>query len=147
VESSPAVANGVVYAGSWDGKRVRTERQHRCQAVELRNRRQSRVLARGGQWVVYVGSGGYVYALDASTGTKLWSYLVGGNHLTSSPAVANGVVYVGSWDLNLYALNAKTGARLWRYRTGWYVESSPAVANGMVYVGSGDSKLYAFGLK
>jgi putative pyrroloquinoline-quinone-binding quinoprotein len=40
--------------------------------------------------------------------TLLWSYQTGGL-VTSSPAVANGVVYVGSWDKNVYALNANTG--------------------------------------
>ena len=38
--------------------------------------------------------------------------------MQSSPAVANGVVYVGSSDGNLYALNASTGARLWNFDTG-----------------------------
>ena len=64
----------------------------------------------------------------------------------SSPAVANGVVYVGSIDDNVYALNAATGAKLWGYTTGSYVDSSPAVANGVVYVGSYDHNLYAFHL-
>ena len=63
--------------------------------------------------------------------------------MESSPAVANGVVYVGSDDGNVYALNAATGARLWSYTTGAYVESSPAVANGVVYVGSDDGNVYA----
>ncbi|MFZ0318311.1 MAG: PQQ-binding-like beta-propeller repeat protein [Candidatus Sulfotelmatobacter sp.] len=61
----------------------------------------------------------------------------------SSPAVANGVVYVGSGDGNIYALNANTGAKLWNYTTGGPVDSSPAVANGVVYVGSADSNIYA----
>ena len=55
---------------------------------------------------------------------------------SSSPAVANGVVYVGSLDGNVYALDARTGGLLWSYATGYGVESSPAVANGVVYVGS-----------
>lgn len=38
-----------------------------------------------------------------------WSYTTGGN-VGTSPAVANGVVYVGSADGNVYALNASTGA-------------------------------------
>ena len=54
----------------------------------------------------------------------------------SSPAVANGVVYVGSVDGNVYALNASTGAKLWSYRNWRRRDSSPAVANGVVYVGS-----------
>jgi outer membrane protein assembly factor BamB len=75
----------------------------------------------------------------------VWSYTAG-NVVNSSPAVANGVVYIGSWDYNLYALNAGTGALLWSYTTGNYVYSSPAVANGMVYIGSSDDKVYAFAL-
>jgi len=63
-----------------------------------------------------------------------WSYTTGGGD--SSPAVANGVVSVGSFDGNVYALNASTGAELWSYATGSWVYSSTAVANGVVYVGS-----------
>jgi eukaryotic-like serine/threonine-protein kinase len=86
--------------------------------------------------VVYIGSEDKnVYALNASTGAKLWSYTTGGD-ISSSPAVANGVVYIGSTDGNMYALNASTGAKLWSYDAGGFVASSPAVANGVVYVGS-----------
>ena len=80
-----------------------------------------------------------VYALNANTGVKLWSYATG-EPLGSSPAVANGVVYIGSEDKKVYALNASTGAKLWRYATGNAVYSSPAVANGVVYVGSGGNE-------
>lgn len=66
--------------------------------------------------------------------------------MQSSPAVAGGVVYVGSNDGYVYALNAGTGRRLWRYRTGLGVYSSPAVSDGAVYVGSDIGKIYAFGL-
>lgn len=78
----------------------------------------------------------------------LWSYTTG-NSVTSSPTVANGVVYVGSDfpDNTVYALNARTGAKLWSYTPGDVVSSSPAVVNGMVYVGSQDGNFYAFGLK
>ena len=72
-----------------------------------------------------------------------WSFATG-NAVYSSPAVANGVVYVGSYDDNVYALNATTGVKLWSFPTGSAVYSSPAVANGVVYVGSEDSNLYAF---
>jgi outer membrane protein assembly factor BamB len=76
-------------------------------------------------------------------GTGLrWSYTTG-SFVFSSPAVANGVVYVGSYDGNVYALNASTGALLWSFPTGNAVDSSPAVANGVVYIGSGDNNVYA----
>jgi outer membrane protein assembly factor BamB len=48
--------------------------------------------------VVYIGvDDDVVYALDAATGAFKWSYKTG-NEVSSSPAVANGVVYVGSLD-------------------------------------------------
>ena len=71
-----------------------------------------------------------------------WQYTTG-DQIISTPAVANGVVYVGSFDNNVYALNALTGAKLWSYATGGPVYSSPAVANGVVYVGSDDQNVYA----
>jgi outer membrane protein assembly factor BamB len=61
----------------------------------------------------------------------------------SSPAVANGVVYIGSDDNNVYALSASTGVKLWSYATGSSVFSSPAVANGVVYIGSDDGNVYS----
>ncbi len=62
-------------------------------------------------------AGDALYALNASTGALLWSYATGGP-VWSSPAVVNGVVYVGSGTNNVYALNASTGAKLWSYATG-----------------------------
>src|ERR1039458_1179537 len=73
-----------------------------------------------------------------------WSWATQGQ-VDSSPAVANGGVYVGSDDGYLYALNASTGQQIWTAaNTGAPIQSSPAVANGVVYVGSLDNNLYAF---
>jgi outer membrane protein assembly factor BamB len=103
-----------------------------------------------------VGSGdGKLYAFKADCGSggascsPLWTGATGG-FIDSSPAVANGVVYVGSADHKLYAFPASCGgavcAPLWTGLTGSFIDSSPAVANGVVYVGSADGKLYAFDL-
>ncbi len=72
-----------------------------------------------------------------------WRYNLGYATTSSSPTVANGVLYIGALDGTVYALNASTGAKLWSYKTGGRVDSSPAVANGVVYVGSYDYNLYA----
>jgi outer membrane protein assembly factor BamB len=76
-----------------------------------------------------------------------WTGTTGGIE-SSSPAVANGVVYVGSDDGKLYAFDAagatncagspKTCAPLWTATTGEAVSLSPAVANGVVYVTATD---------
>jgi hypothetical protein len=79
--------------------------------------------------------------LDASTGVSIWNYTTGWP-VFSSPAVAGGMVYVGSLDGSVYCLDASTGVSIWNYLTDSYVESSPAVAGGMVYVGSLDGSVY-----
>jgi outer membrane protein assembly factor BamB len=61
----------------------------------------------------------------------------------SSPAVVDGVVYVGSEDNNLYALDAQTGEEIWRFETGSWVDASPIVVDGVVYCGSNDGNMYA----
>ena len=73
------------------------------------------------------------------------------NDVASSPAVVNGVVYIGSGDGNVYALNAYGGTQIWSYITGSnafsipvnWVMSSPAVVDGVVYVGCDDGNIYA----
>jgi outer membrane protein assembly factor BamB len=75
-----------------------------------------------------------------------WSFTTGGS--VSTPAVVDGVVYVGSQDGNLYAIDAATGVQRWSFATLQWVKSSPTVVNGVVYVGgggytSGPSHVYA----
>ena len=84
---------------------------------------------------------GYSDSPTSRTNDKLWNYTTGSN-VYSSPAVADGKVYVGSSDGKVYCLNALNGTCLWSYPTGGQVESSPAVSDLRVYVGSYDNKLY-----
>jgi len=85
---------------------------------------------------------GYTESPAPNTNQTQWNYTTSGN-VYSSPAVADGMVFVGSNDGNVYALDQHTGAHIWNYSTGNAVMSSPAVADGKVYVGSNDSKVYA----
>jgi eukaryotic-like serine/threonine-protein kinase len=70
----------------------------------------------------------------------------------SSPAVANGVVYIGSGDALLYAFNANgcghsTCSFLWRGEAVGAqaaLISAPAVANGVVYVGENNGMVEVF---
>ena len=85
--------------------------------------------------------------------TQSWVGIMGDLVDFSSPAIVNGVVYIGSFDGKLYAFNANGCAPstscqpLWSGATGNDITSSPAVAKGIVYIGSADHKLYAFSAK
>jgi outer membrane protein assembly factor BamB len=61
----------------------------------------------------------------------------------SSPAVAGGVVCVGSQDYNLYAVDAATGEQRWSFRTADALYGDPVVADGLVYVACDGVGLYA----
>src|SRR5437660_7552558 len=58
----------------------------------------------------------YLYALNATSGAKQWSFSTGAG-IFSSPVVANGILYFGSDDGNLYALDARSGTKKWLYST------------------------------
>ena len=69
------------------------------------------------------------------------------NVIFSSPAVVDGVAYIGSTDGHLYAFSAANGTQLWRAIIGTSsssASSSPAVANGRVFIGSDNGDVYAF---
>jgi hypothetical protein len=102
----------------------------------------------------YVGSWtGYEYAVNTTTGKKIWRSPNLGittapncdpakNGITSSADVYNGVLYVGGGGPYWYALKASTGAILWRIFTGsntptsgHYNWSSPLIYRGYAYIG------------
>jgi len=92
----------------------------------------------------YSSTNGTVFALNASDGSTKWSRPnLAADPILSSPAFADGMIFIGSDDQKVYALNATDGTTIWTSLTGGKVESSPVVAYNKVFVGSGGI-LYAF---
>jgi outer membrane protein assembly factor BamB len=88
--------------------------------------------------VIYIsgaGSGGTVYAVNATSGAVIWtsSVMNGGN---SSPAVTNEGVYVSYSCPNVYKLDPATGAKIWHFAPGCSGGGgkTPALYNGRLYV-------------
>jgi outer membrane protein assembly factor BamB len=88
---------------------------------------------------VFVDTDGTLYALDTThQGRQEWRYTIPGQ-AQYQPAVANGVVYVGTGD-SVYAVTIH-GKRVWVKPKLPGPVSGPVVAFGTVFVGSG-SQLY-----
>ncbi|HEY7835638.1 MAG TPA: PQQ-binding-like beta-propeller repeat protein, partial [Ktedonobacterales bacterium] len=74
--------------------------------------------------------------------------------IAAAPSLADGMVFIGSWDGYEYALNATTGAVVWKTFLGITsaptcsppsagVTSAATIQGGVVYVGGGDAYWYA----
>ncbi|MBI2300774.1 MAG: PQQ-binding-like beta-propeller repeat protein [Armatimonadetes bacterium] len=121
------------------------QRQHLVDTWEeleaLRRQEQRGLLA----WSMYRGSpGGSAYT---TAGLRLplalkWEFATG-DRVLSSPAVANGVVYIGSTDKSLYALDADSGAAHWTIPTEAELHSTPCVVGGRVFIGGMDGMVHA----
>jgi outer membrane protein assembly factor BamB len=114
VNTSPAVLDTTVYAGSSDGQFV--------QAVHARTGRELWRAKTGVTWsspaiagdVVYAGDGaGRVNAFDRRTGSPLWSFRTG-SQVYGSPVPSGDLVVVGSTDGSVYALRVGSGPAVHR---------------------------------
>jgi outer membrane protein assembly factor BamB len=74
-------------------------------------------------------------------GSRIWKFHSGG--AIGSPALADGVVYVGSADQNVYALRTSDGKKIWSRNLGSPAQLTPTVASDVVYIGSDDGRLHA----
>ena len=71
--------------------------------------------------------------INAGTGQINWTAVTGG-YVYSSPAVADGLVFLGSYDHNLYAFNAQSGHVVWHRDMGAPISGSPSVIGSMVWI-------------
>jgi outer membrane protein assembly factor BamB len=166
---SPAIANGIVYVTT-----INCDNNLYALDAQTGNTLWSGGIAIGqggangaavSNGIVYVnaytqdavGAHTNLYAFNASgcgsaTCSPLWVVPDGGPslNLLPTPAIANGVVYIGSSSngaATMYAFDANTGATLWTWTdpiTGSGFNSSAAVANGVVYDATTNGNAYAF---
>ncbi|MGM0875162.1 MAG: PQQ-binding-like beta-propeller repeat protein [Bacillota bacterium] len=106
----------------------------------------------GTDWTMFHGDAQHTGATKDTleAGLRLdWTYRTPGTILTSSPAIANGVVYVGTRDEEgsndhaIHAVDQETGNKVWQVKADAQVQSSPAVADGIVYASSIRGTIYA----
>ena len=93
--------------------------------------------------------GGNLWAVDARNGSKVWGHqlsdygLPANTHSRTSPAVVDGVVYVGTQEgAWLLAIDAHSGKLIWKTQlespavdANAMITASPAVAEGLLFTG------------
>ena len=143
-ESSPAIADGVVYIGAGNGDLL---------AIDLETGKLRWKYATGnllgesspavGGGLVYIGDlSGIVHAVNTKDGSKAWTFKTG-SEIKSSPVIVGERVVIGSYDTHLYALERQTGKVAWKLKTDGQVHATPTVVNGIIYFGGCDERFRA----
>jgi len=101
-------------------------------------------------WFVDWEKKGKLYCLDAQTGEILWNNSIGSNGSTSTAAIAEGKVFVGSVSGDIHCIDVSSGEKIWsreiENNPGSHgVASSPLIYDGKVFVTSfSDGTLHVF---
>ena len=77
----------------------------------------------------------------------LWKFRVEDGGFETTPAIVDGVAYVGDFDGKLFAVDVKSGDKLWEFAGELGFVASPAVFKGNVYIGDLDGKFYCINAK
>jgi outer membrane protein assembly factor BamB len=90
-----------------------------------------------------VNNSGYVFALDADTGKRLWERRIGRLNASSPAYYKHRLYIVNLVPGHIVKLNAKTGKIVWKRSLPGRAESSPVVVDGTVYFGCENGQLFA----
>lgn len=147
IESSAAIADGVVYVGIGDGHLVAldfdTGSPRWMYATENLIGESSPAVGRG---TVYVGDlGGRLHAVDRHDGSPRWTFDATAE-IKSSPVLVDDLLLIGSYDGHLYALDAGTGELRWQVLTEGPVHATPAIDGGLTFVAGCDERFRAIRL-
>lgn len=127
----PAVKDGLVFVTNWPFQATAyhadTGEQHWQRELDEQTLLPPVATEEG----IVVPSRSMVQLLDASDGTVLWKRNLDGNAVESTPAVANGTIFVADELESLHALDLATGKPLWT--TPFDGPTAPIVADGVVY--------------
>ena len=88
--------------------------------------------------IIIAAGNGQLYSIHASNGTQDWNVEVATKIYSSSPAVCNGVVYIGDEDGNVSAFAADGSGDIWSTNVSGMVRASPLIdtANNQIVVTS-----------
>ena len=148
IETTPAIYNGKIYVGDWDGVFYAFNLSDSTLAWQYDTKDDNTY-----SWVNHIqtnpviynnavyfaGRSCNLYSLDPETGTRNWMYHDPGNMwLMGGPAIADSVLYLGSSNQCVVrAFNVKTGDLKWQSGLDYRIFGTPLVDGDYIFVGTG----------
>lgn len=87
---------------------------------------------------------GFLYALNARDGKLRWSLYAGAGGFSASPAVSDGMVFIGNRAGDFLAVDSQSGEQIWRASLNAPIRQTAAFAHGSVFVTSEDLRVHCF---
>jgi outer membrane protein assembly factor BamB len=153
--SGPIVEDGIIYAGTRDGRVVAVNVSSRELEWEWPDTTGLRSLIYSTPIVhddlVYIGTyGGQVHAVTLNRGAERWVYPRAGaiGAIVGRPVVVNETIYVTSSDGRVYALDVAYGDLKWKSEPlADKLWTSPAVEDDTLFVSTLDGDIYGLSLE
>lgn len=152
ITASPAVANGIVYAGSDDFTVYALDALTGKKRWQYKTEDVIEAPISVFNDLVLAGSlDGRFYALNSNTGHPAWTFeteaeIKGGANAIATESGDISAILLGSWDYFLYRINLADGQVNWRYETENYINGTPAIAGDTTVFGGCDGFLHIVSL-
>ena len=145
IAANPAIDNGVVYVGNYEGKFLAAEVATQKILWSYDETKEAFFSSPAvNDTVVIVGRrDSKLYCFDKQTGRVRWTFSAGDN-FDSSPVICGDKVVVGNNDGRLYSIDIQTGEEVFSYTLGSPITASPAIAQNTLLIGAENGILYAF---
>ena len=143
IRSSPALANGIVYCATTQGKIFALDAA--TGALQWQSSTGNAVYAGltvADSTLIVASRDSSVYLFDAANGA-LKKKILTQNKIMATPSSANGMIYVPSLEGTVTAYSLESGNALWQFNAESVINTTPFITPSALFVVSLDHHLYA----
>ena len=145
IYGTPVVSGDWIYVGGYNGKvySIDATRGIKGWTFQPESGAQPIIggLAVSGDSIYFGTTEGNVYSIDTNAALN-WEFETG-NKIWGTPLVANGIVYIGSFDKKFYAIDAATGKEKWQFEADGPIVNTPVLQDNVLYFGTLNREFYA----
>ena len=151
VDAAPQVIGVDLLAASWDGSVRRIDRAGRILWNSVGNEVIDAPLLVAGERIYGQNWGREVFALQAESGERLWSFTYpaspADDHRQGGLFLTRGQLLVPAWNGTLYALDPENGKELWSFVAPAPLRAAPLVDGERIFLSGGDGTLWCLDLQ
>ena len=146
VDAAPQVIGADLLVASWDGTVRRLNREGKVLWSNAGDEVIDAPLLVVGERIFGQNWGREVFALQADSGERLWSFTYppspADDHRQGGLLLADGQLLVPAWNGTLYALDPQSGQELWSFAARAPLRATPLLEQERIFLSGGDGTLW-----